>query len=306
MGFGEENIPLISSPPPLSSNFKTFANIFISIVGAGCLGLPYTFKKTGWIMGMLMLFSVAFLTYHCMMLLVHTRRRLESIVGFPKINSFGDLGYATSGHFGKICIDVMILLSQCGFCVSYLIFISSTLIHLSNHNTNSTTSSFFGFTPKVLFIWACFPFQLGLNAIPTLTLLAPLSIFADVVDIGAMGVVIVEDIFVFLENRPPLKTFGGLSVFLYGIGVAVYAFEGFAALSYFAFGEETQGIITTNLGHGMLSALVVVGFGGNFGGTFDELGWRCLIWDGAIVVFGIVIAVSGTWSCLMDIFSPKA
>jgi proton-coupled amino acid transporter len=285
------------------------------------------------------------------------------------------------------------------------------LVHLSNHNTSSTTSSFFGFTPKVLFIWACFPFQLGLNAIPTLTHLAPLSIFADVVDIGAMGVVIVEDIFVFLENRPPLKTFGGLSVFLYGIGVAVYAFEGigmvlpleseakdkdkfggvlglgmmlisllyggFAALGYFAFGEETQGIITTNLGQGMLSALVQLGLCVNLFFTFpmmmnpvyevverrfcdskyclwlrwllvlvvtlvallvpnfadflslvgssvcvilsfvfpalfhflvfkDELGWRCLIWDGAIVVFGIVIAVSGTWSSLMDILSPKA
>jgi proton-coupled amino acid transporter len=412
MGFGEEHIPLLSSPPPLSSKFKTFANIFISIVGAGVLGLPYSFKKTGWIMGLLTLFSVAFLTYHCMMLLIHTRRRLESIMGFPKINSFGDLGYATSGHCGKICIDIMILLSQCGFCISYLIFISTTLVHLSNHNTSSTTSSsFFGFTPKVLFIWACFPFQLGLNAIPTLTHLAPLSIFADVVDIGAMGVVIVEDIFVFLENRPPLKTFGGLSVFLYGIGVAVYAFEGigmvlpleseakdkdkfggvlglgmmlisllyggFAALGYFAFGEETQGIITTNLGQGMLSALVQLGLCVNLFFTFpmmmnpvyevverrfcdskyclwlrwllvlvvtlvallvpnfadflslvgssvcvilsfvfpalfhflvfkDELGWRCLIWDGAIVVFGIVIAVSGTWSSLMDIFSPKA
>ena len=31
---------------------------------------------------------------------------------------------------------------------------------------------------------------------------------------------------IFLQNRPALEAFGGLSVFLYGVGVAVYAFEG--------------------------------------------------------------------------------
>lgn len=403
----QENTPLISTSPPLSTKFKTFANIFISIVGAGVLGLPYSLKKTGWIMGLLMLFFVAFLTYHCMMLLVQTRRRLESIVGFPKINSFGDMGYATCGPTGKICIDAMIVFSQCGFCVSYLIFISTTLAYLANSNT----SSLLGFTPKVLFLWGCFPFQLGLNAIPSLTHLAPLSIFADAVDIAAKGVVMVEDVFVLLENRPPLKTFGGLSMILYGLGVAVYAFEGigmilplesetkdkekfggvlglgmlvisllygaFGALGYFAFGEETQGIITTNLGQGMISILVQLGLCINLFFTFplmmnpvyevverrlcgnkyclwlrwflvlgvslvallvpnfadflsllgssicvilsfvmpamfhylifkDDLGWKCLVWDGAIVIFGIAVAVTGTWSSLMDILAPKA
>lgn len=412
MRLEEEYTPLLSNAPPLSSKSKTFANIFISIVGAGVLGLPYSFKKTGWVMGLLMLFSVAFLTYYCMMLLVQTRRRVESMAEFPKINSFGDLGYATSGPFGRICIDIMIVLTQAGFCVSYLIFISTTLVYLSNNNTSSTIlSSSLGFTPKVLFIWVCFPFQLGLNAIPSLTHLAPLSIFADVVDVGAMGVVMIKDVFIFLENRPPLKTFGGLSVFLYGLGVAVYAFEGigmvlpleseskekekfggvlglgmiiisllfgaFGCLGYLAFGEETQAIITTNLGQGMLSALVQLGLCVNLFFTFpmmmnpvyevmerrlcnskyclwlrwllvlmvtlvtllvpnfadflslvgssfcvflsfvfpalfhflvfkDELGWRCLVSDGAIVVFGTVIAVTGTWSCLMDIFYPMA
>ncbi|CDY63486.1 BnaAnng18920D [Brassica napus] len=33
---------------PLSSQFKTFANVFIAVVGAGVLGLPYAFKRTGW------------------------------------------------------------------------------------------------------------------------------------------------------------------------------------------------------------------------------------------------------------------
>ncbi|BFG37654.1 hypothetical protein CerSpe_239280 [Prunus speciosa] len=63
-----------------------------------------------------------------------------------------------------------------------------------------------------LYLWGCFPFQLGLNSIPTLIHLAPLSIFADVVDLEAVGVVMVEGVIIFLQSRPALHAFGDLSV----------------------------------------------------------------------------------------------
>ncbi|XP_075656470.1 amino acid transporter AVT3C-like [Castanea sativa] len=403
-----EDTPLLAKPRKLSSQSKTFANVFIAIVGSGVLGLPYTFKKTGWVFGSLMLFSVALLTYHCMMLLVQTRRKLESTLGFSKINSFGDLGFTVCGPLGRFSVDVMIVLAQAGFCVSYLIFIATTLAFLFNYEYSSWD---FGLSPKSLFLWACFPFQLGLNSIPTLTHLAPLSIFADVVDLGAMGVVMVEDVMIFLQNRPALEAFGGLSVFLYGVGVAVYAFEGvgmvlplesetkdkdkfgkvlglcmtfisllyggFGALGYFAFGDETKDIITTNFGQGLISMLVQLGLCVNLFFTMplmmnpvyevverrfcdsrfclwlrwamvllvslvallvpnfadflslvgssvcvvlgfvlpalfhllvfkEEMGWKGIVLDGCVLVLGVVIAVTGTWSSLMEILAPKA
>ncbi|XP_016201362.1 amino acid transporter ANTL2 [Arachis ipaensis] len=409
--YPREDTPLLTKSPPLSSNFKTFANVFIAIVGAGVLGLPYSFKRTGYVTGLLMLLSVAFLTYHCMMLLVKTRRKLDSILGFSKIQSFGDLGFTICGPIGRFTVDAMIVLSQAGFCVSYLIFISTTLAFLVNNGIDATKPVFLGFSAKVLFLWGCFPFQLGLNSIKTLTHLAPLSIFADAVDLSAKGAVMVEEVFVFLKNRPNLEAFGGISVFFYGIGVAVYAFEGigmvlplesetkdkdkfgrvlgfgmsfiavlfgaFGVLGYFAFGENTKDIITTNLGPGLISVLVQLGLSINLFFTFplmmnpvyevferrfcgyryclwlrwvlvlvvslvallvpnfadflslvgssicvvlsfvlpamfhclvfkDELGWKCLVSDGAIVVFGFVVAVSGTWSSLSEILAPKA
>ncbi|KAK4261656.1 hypothetical protein QN277_004620 [Acacia crassicarpa] len=406
--YPREDTPLLTKSPPLSSNFKTFANIFIAVVGAGVLGLPYCFKRTGWVLGLLMLFTVAFLTYHCMMLLVYTRRKLESTMGFSKINSFGDLGFAICGPVGRFSVDAMIVLSQAGFCVSYLIFISNTLAHLLSQNTQ--TSLILGLSPKVLFLWSCFPFQLGLNSIRTLTHLAPMSIIADGIDITAKILVMVEDVSVFMKNRPALEAFGGFSVFFYGVGVAVYAFEGigmvlpleseakdkekfgrvlgigmtvisllfgaFGVLGYFAFGNETKDIITTNLGLGLVSTLVQLGLCINLFFTFplmmnpvyevverrlcdsrycvwlrwlmvlgvslvalsvpnfadflslvgsgvcvvlgfvlpamfyylafkEELGWRSVIGNGAIVVFGLIMAITGTWSSLVEIFAPK-
>ncbi|KAJ4715833.1 putative Amino acid transporter [Melia azedarach] len=293
-----EDTPLLGETKPLSSQTKTFANVFIAVVGAGVLGLPYAFKHTGWLMGVLMIFSVSALTGHCMMLLVYTRRKLEtSDNGFETINSFGDLGFVVCGTVGRITVDIMIILSQAGFCVGYLIFMANTLVYLFDR------TRILGLSAKGFFIWSCFPFQLGLNSIATLTHLAPLSIFADVVDLGAMALVMIDDVVVFMKhNRPEVMAFGTLSVFFYGIGVAVYCFEGvgmvlplesemkkkenfgkilwlsiafiavmyggFGVLGYFAFGNQTKDIITSNLGNGFVSILVQLGLCINLFFTF--------------------------------------
>ncbi|PWA48294.1 transmembrane amino acid transporter family protein [Artemisia annua] len=388
-----------------------------TIVGAGVLGLPYTFKKTGYATGTITVFAVAYFTNHCMMLLVKTRKKMETKNGFSKINSFGDLGFVVAGPIGRTSVDVMIVLSQAGFCVSYLIFVSNTLVNIFNLKPlasslgNDASSTIFGLSWKSFYIWACFPFQLGLNSIPTLTHLAPLSIFADVVDIGAMGVVMVEEVMIYLNTRPVLEAFGGFSVFFYGIGVAVYAFEGigmvlplesemekkekfgsvlgitisfialmfasFGVFGYFAFGDETKDIITTNLGEGWLSGVVQLGLCFNLFVTFpvmmnpvfevfertfcegrytlwvrwgmvlvvslvallvpnfadflslvgssvciilgfvlpalfhlmvckDEVGILGWFKDGAFIVFGVLLAITGTWTSLLEILATKA
>lgn len=298
-----EEAPLLPKHKPLSSQPKTFANVFIAVVGAGVLGLPYCFKRTGWVVSLVMLFSVAALTHHCMMLLVRTRRRLESGMLYSSIESFGDLGFTVCGAVGRFSVDLMLILSQAGFCVGYLIFISNTLSNLYNSATPTNLKPrILGLLPKTVYIWGCFPFQLGLNSIRTLTHLAPLSIFADVVDVGAMGVVMIKDVLIFLKNRPKVEAFGSLSMFFYGLGVAVYAFEGvgmvlpiesetrerekfgkivalamasislmyggFGLLGYFAFGEDTNDIITANLGTGTVSVLVQLGLCVNLFFTF--------------------------------------
>ncbi|GJT24080.1 basic-leucine zipper domain-containing protein [Tanacetum coccineum] len=102
-----EDTPLLGTSDSLSSTPKTFANVFIAIVGAGVLGLPYTFMRTGWITGFLMIFAVAGLVYRGMMLLIETRRKLESPLTYSKINSFGDLGFAVCGPIGRICALAM-------------------------------------------------------------------------------------------------------------------------------------------------------------------------------------------------------
>ncbi|KAL0334492.1 UNVERIFIED_CONTAM: Amino acid transporter AVT3C [Sesamum radiatum] len=276
-------LPAKGNPQILSSQPKTFANVFISVVGAGVLGLPYTFMRTGWLTSLIMIFFVAALTYQCMMLLIHTRKKLEDspVGGFPKITSFGDLGFVVCGSIGRFAVDFMVVLSQAGFCIGYLIFIGDTLALLFR-------SSFTHCLLPGTKLWG-FPFP-------------PRAIFADVVDLGAMGLVMVEDFLIFTKQMPAVEAFGTLSTFFYGLGVAVYSFEGigmalplesemkdkskfgkilgmtmlfiavmyaaFGAMGYFAFGGNTRDIITANMGKGMLSTLVKLGLCINLFFTF--------------------------------------
>ena len=54
-----------------------------------------------------------------------------------------------------------------------------------------------------------------------------------------------------------------------GMFVISLLFVAFAAIGYFAFGEETQGVITTNLGPGLVIALVQLGLCINLFFTFS-------------------------------------
>jgi hypothetical protein len=97
--------------------FKTFCNIFISFVGAcrrllllparrntpgadgrggthagaGVLGLPYAFRKSGLVLGAGFLILTAALSLHCMLLLVRCKKHLvRHVAAFPeRLNSAG-------------------------------------------------------------------------------------------------------------------------------------------------------------------------------------------------------------------------
>ncbi|KAI9127007.1 hypothetical protein K1719_001566 [Acacia pycnantha] len=130
-----------------------------------------------------------------MMLLVYTRRKLESTMGFSKINSFGDLGFAIYGPVGRFSVDAMIILSQASICF--------------RRNWNG--------------------FAFGIEA----------------------------------KDKEKFGRVLGM-----GMTVISLPFGAFGALGYFAFGNETKDIITTNLGLGLVSTLVQLGLCINLFFTF--------------------------------------
>ncbi|MCE2055043.1 Amino acid transporter avt3b [Datura stramonium] len=118
-----------------------------------------------------------------------------------------------------------------------------------------------------------------------------------------MGVVMVEDVQTFANQWPSdIEAFGTISTFFYGLGVALYSFEGvgmaipleaemkdkskygkilalsmflialmygtFGLMGYFAFGSTTKDIVTSNMRKGLLSIIVKLGLCINLFFTF--------------------------------------
>ncbi|GJP52141.1 hypothetical protein CLOM_g11237 [Closterium sp. NIES-68] len=265
---------------------RALGNVVISIVGAGVLGLPFTFRQAGWLVGSCAIAGSASLSYYCMMLLVRCRR-LVAERGHGSINTYGDLGYHACGQVGQRAVDVLVLVSQGGCCVAYLIFVGENLASIL-----AGWPSLPGTSVRTTVILLLSPLQVLLAWVRSLTGLAPFSIFADVANLLAMAVVIRDDVSSF--TRPTaVHAWTGLASVPFALGVACYCYEGFAmtlpleasmkdrrkfplvlgagmfcitllyiafgVVGYVAFQDGTQEIITLNLPRDLSTDIVKLG-----------------------------------------------
>ena len=196
--------------------------------------------------------------------------------------TYGDLGERCFGTIGRCLTEILILVSQAGGSVAYLIFIGQNL-----HSIFSQLMSPAGFIFAILL-----PVQIALSFIRSLPSLSPFSIFADVCNVLAMAIVIKEDLQLFDHPFASRTAFNGLWAVPFTFGVAVFCFEGFSmtlaleasmaerrkfrrvlsqalaaiitvyvcfgVCGYLAYGDATKDIITLNLPNNWTSVAVKV------------------------------------------------
>lgn len=217
---------------------------------------------------------------------VQCRRKLASEEESIHLNSYGDLGYKCLGRTGRYVTEFLILISQCGGSVAYLVFIGQNL-----------SSIFKGYGLNLAsYIFLLVPIEIGLSWISSLSALSPFSIFADICNLLAMAIVVKQDIqkvvggeFSFRDRTAITSNIGGLP---FAGGMAVFCFEGFGMtlaleasmkdkssfpkllatvfigitllyasfgfFGYMAYGDQTKDIITLNLPHNWTSIAVQV------------------------------------------------
>eukprot|EP00850_Spirogloea_muscicola_P000136 SM000001S04538 [mRNA] locus=s1:827903:829883:+ [translate_table: standard] len=171
----------------------------------------------------------------------------------------------------------MVVLSQGGFCVAYLVFIGTNLASIFAAAGGGAGA---GGLSKTHVIFLALPAQILLSWVRSLTRLAPFSIFADVVNVLAMAVIVADDAEA-LQGFQHAHAYNGLASVPFVVGVAIYAFEGismtlpleasmkdgrkfgsvlglamasitllyggFATIGYLAYGDDTKEIVTLNL-----------------------------------------------------------
>mmetsp|Transcript_18005 Transcript_18005/g.35447 ORF Transcript_18005/g.35447 Transcript_18005/m.35447 type:complete len:550 (-) Transcript_18005:351-2000(-) len=269
----------------LNSDRSTAAHMFISFVGAGVLGLPYAFMKTGLLGSIGVVGFVGTMSTYAMMLLVDCKIQLQQ--QGKMVRGYGDIAYGVLGPTGSVIIDFLLVLTQVAFCCAYVLFIGENMHTVMPEFSNST---------------------IILLTIPGLSLLAlyrhiknlsPFALVADVANIIGMLVVISFDVEVFHEHELHMEN--ALSNVIFGVvfanlpyffGVAIYCYEGvgvilnihesmqnkphfrrilattmamvtsvyivFGSLGYIAYADSTKEIITLNLGDGIPTKIVKV------------------------------------------------
>lgn len=201
--------------------------------------------------------------------------------------TYGDLGGKAFGPVGRYLTELLILVTQAGGSVAYLVFISHNLSSIF-----SARSKNHGISPSVFIFSLLLPVEIALSFVRSLSSLAPFSIFADVCNVLAMAIVIKEDLQHFDQSFKSRNAFNGIWGIPFAGGVAVFCFEGFSMtlaleasmaerrkfrwvlaqaflgitfayicfgiFGYLAYGDETRDIITLNLPNNWSAAAVKV------------------------------------------------
>lgn len=266
---------------------KTVFTILKSFIGSGILFLPKAFQHGGMLFSIIGLFISAGLSTFCMLRLTDCSNAVMRATGGSGV-SYGLLGERSFGKWGRLAVNVSLVLSQLGFCCSYLIFVEKNLgdIIAQVFHTNDSVASF-SWTLILLQI----PLYTPLTWVRRIEYFAITNLIADVLILFGLVYIIgysVEK----LEAAPPQsatwENFNSKSWALF-LGTAVYCFEGiglvlpiydamdakikhkfptiialtilflvvlfslFAGTVYAAFGDETQSVVTLNLPNASVS-----------------------------------------------------
>lgn len=101
-----------------------------SFVGTGILTMPFAYRRSGLLSGTICLLLIAFVSEHCMQLLLRTA---ATSGGRP---SFGNLAMRVCGRRAKLLVEGCLIFSQYGFCIGYVIFIVWNVQDVVCHETN--------------------------------------------------------------------------------------------------------------------------------------------------------------------------
>lgn len=260
-------------PKGTASVTKTFFLLFKSLVGSGVLFLPRAFYNGGLLFSIVTLAIFGFITYFCYIILVLLKNALGK-------HSFGELGYSTYGKGLRMFIMVLIILSQVGFVLTYVLFT------LENFN------ELFGISKVVLCVIQCI-LLIPLVLVRNLTKLSLISFISSLFIIIGLLIIfyfcginlyddgVASEIIQFNSNSWTML-----------VGVAVTAFEGVGlvlpiessmanpekfpmvlglsmmvitviftlvgALGYLTFGNDVKSIIILNLPLGAFSVKLIM------------------------------------------------
>lgn len=104
-------------------------NISTTIIGAGIMALPATMKALGLVLGIVMIVFMAFLAEASIEMLIRFSRASKS-------SSYGGVMGDAFGKWGKICLQICVLVNNIGVLIVYMIIIGDVLSGTTSGGTH--------------------------------------------------------------------------------------------------------------------------------------------------------------------------
>lgn len=166
-------------PAGTANTAQMVINIIISFVGAGLLGQPHAFMRSGWLLGGIALLLVSALNVYAMLRLPVVQQALLTKHG-TRTSSYSEIAYVILGSRGESIVIACLGISQAGFATGYIIFIAANLYSIAK-------------IPRLLVCVACVPGLVGLVQFQDLKNLSPFSLLANLANFGALCAVLLQD-----------------------------------------------------------------------------------------------------------------
>lgn len=124
-----ENAPLLPKSKEEDAGFDDFDgasfsgavfNLSTTIIGAGIMALPATFRELGMVTGIAVVIFMAFLT----------EKSIEFLIRFTragKVASYGGLMGDAFGKYGKVLVQLSIVVNNIGMLIVYMIIIGKNI-----------------------------------------------------------------------------------------------------------------------------------------------------------------------------------
>ncbi|KAJ3210417.1 neutral amino acid transporter, partial [Clydaea vesicula] len=217
-----ENQPLISSTRRSSveikgtSPGKAFFMVIKAFIGTGVLFLPRAFLNGGLIFSIVTLVILAWLTLHCMLLLVEVSKKQNGL-------SMGELAGVLYGSNMRQLVLWSIAISQMGFSSVYYIFIGKNLKDLLTVMSNCRL-----ILPDWVFVLLQVSLYIPLSWVRNIKHFSITSLIGDVFILMGLAYILYYDIFTLVKQGGAAKNlvYFNQESFPLFIGSAMFAFEG--------------------------------------------------------------------------------
>ncbi|CAD5120431.1 DgyrCDS9000 [Dimorphilus gyrociliatus] len=218
---------LQSKPRTTTTGTQSLMHLLKGNIGTGILAMPAALSYSGIWVGFVLIPILGLVATHCMHLLINAARKLKDPdgenLGYSRVveEAFrqGPVKFQRFARAIKLIVDTFLCITQFGFCIVYILFISRTLEIVVKAYHPDISINIRVYEILVTLVLIPYTFIGGLRNLSYFSTIANVSTMAGLIGVLVYSTYDLPDV----SDYPAFESWSTLPLFF---GLAIYAFEG--------------------------------------------------------------------------------